>query len=453
MILLAMPPRLMTSALLAALLGACQPSTTYQTTEGPAHADSAAIRRDIAFLSSDLLEGRGTGTKGNDSAAVYIARRYATLGLRPLGRSGAGQCPQSGSVRLADSACVEGYLQRFSARSIAAAHAGRPSSLPTQNVIAIIPGTDPRLRQQYVVIGAHFDHLGRSPDNAIDRDLGDVIRNGADDNASGTAAVLELARLLSRSPTKRSIILANFSGEELGLFGSQFMVDNSPVPLDSVTAMLNFDMVGRLRGDTLIVYGVSTATDMMETVQRANVAPPLVIRPVGDGAGPSDQTSFYLKGIPVLHFFTNTHEDYHRASDDIERINAGGEARVVDFAERIVRDIGNRDARLAFERAPVTASRMPSRSSSGVWFGSVPDMASGDEKGMRLSGVTPGGPADKAGLKAGDLVVEFGGKTIGDLYDYTDALNGFKPGDSVEVVVVRKGERLKLTAVLGKRGG
>ena len=208
------------------------------------------------------------GTPGNDSAAAYLAREYARLGLTKIER--ATTCPE---MRAGVRECVVGrasYLQYFSARSVAAAHAGLPGELPTQNVIAMQPGTDPALRGEYVVIGAHYDHLGRSSFDAMDPDAKDAIRHGADDNASGTAAVLELARRFHARPARRSIIFVNFSGEELGDLGSEYFVEHSPVPLDSIDAMLNFDMVGRLRNDKLIVYGVTTATEMQGIVDSAN---------------------------------------------------------------------------------------------------------------------------------------------------------------------------------------
>ena len=393
-------------------------------------ADSAAIRRDIAYLASDALEGRGTGTAGNDSAAAYIGRRYAALGLRPMS---------------------PGYDQPFVARSIALAHAGLPSELPTQNVVALLPGRDPALRGQYVVIGAHFDHLGRSAQGAQDPEAKDAIRNGADDNASGTAAVLELARMFSRHPARRSIIFVNFSGEELGVLGSRHFVDHAPVPLDSMVAMLNFDMVGRLKDDRLIVYGVGTATELPAILDSASAGMGFKLTAQGDGYGPSDHASFYEKGMPVLHFFTDLHEDYHRATDDADKINAGGEARVVNVAERIARAIADRPSRLTFVRQAAPQQTMSSREGTSAYLGSVPDMAASEVKGVRLSGVRPGSPADSAGLKAGDVIVEFGGRPIGDLYQYTDALYAHQPGEVVEIVVLRGGERVVVKARLGKR--
>jgi aminopeptidase YwaD len=388
--------------------------------------DSVAIQRDISYLASERLAGRLTGTPGNDSAAAYIARRYAALGL---------------------TAAAPMYLQRFTARP--PAHAGQSVSLPTQNVFAVLTGRDPALRGEYVVIGAHFDHLGTSTDGALDPDS-HAVRLGADDNASGTAAVLELARLLAHAPPRRSIIFANFSGEEEGLLGSQYFVDHSPVPIDSIYTMLNFDLVGRLKNDRLIVYGVATATELPALLDSANAATHLRIAAQGDGFGPSDHSSFYAKNIPVLHFFTDLHDDYHRATDTPDKINAGGEARVVTLAERVVRAIADRPGRLTFVR--VAAPVQSAGSGSDVYLGSIPDMAGSDTPGLRLTGVRAGSPAELGGLKAEDVIVEFDGKPVKDLYQYSEALYARKPGDEVSIVVLRGGQRVTLKVKLGKRG-
>jgi hypothetical protein len=433
----------------APLLAAVACHNVARTSE-PAAPDAHRLQRDIAWLAADRFEGRATGTAGNDSAAAYIARRDRALGLHPLGvDTTRPEC----RVVVVPTSCLS-FLQHFVARGPELAHNGHPDGVPTQNVVALIPGSDPALAGEYVVIGAHFDHLGRSTVGAMDPEAGTAIRNGADDNASGTAAVLELARLLAARPTRRSIVVAHFSGEELGLLGSQWFVEHPPVPLDSVDAMLNFDMVGRLKNDRLIVYGVNTATEMPAIVQGANTAPAFDLKAVGDGYGPSDQSSFYAKGIPVLHFFTDLHEDYHRATDDAEKIDSVGAARVVAMAERVVRDIADRDARLTAVKvaAPAPVASGSSSEGSNVYLGSIPDMSGGDEAGLRLSGVRGGSPADVAGLKAGDLIVGFGGKTVKDLYSYSDALYAHKPGDKVEVVFIRNGERRTTTVTLGTRG-
>jgi aminopeptidase YwaD len=402
-------------------------------------ANDRSIAADIGFLASDRLEGRGTGTAGNDSAAAYIARRFASLRLR-----------------LFDSS----YLQSFVARPLAAAHDGQSAELPAQNVVGLLPGRDAQLRSQYVVVGAHYDHLGRSPRGALDPDARNAIRHGADDNASGTAAVLELARLLSRNAPRRSVIFVAFSGEEMGLLGSQYFVDHSPVPLDSVVAMVNFDMVGRLRDGKLIVYGVATATELPALLDSANRAAagrsapwstPLNIAALGDGFGPSDHSSFYARNIPVLHFFTDLHEDYHRASDDVRKINAAGEAHVVDVAERMIRALAERRERLTFVRSSTPPRSLASGQGSDVYLGSIPDMSAGDLPGLRLTGVRAGSPADQAGLLAGDIVVEFGGKVVTDLQGFSDALYSHKPGDEVSVTILRKGERKEFMVKLGKR--
>ncbi len=412
--------------------------------------DAHRLQRDIAFLADDRLEGRATGSAGNDTAAAYIARREASLALRPLAIDTARtEC----RVVVLPAPCRT-YMQRFVARGPELAHSGRPDGVPTQNVVALVPGRDPALAGEYVVIGAHFDHLGRSTVGAMDPEAGNAIRNGADDNASGTAAVLELARLLAARPTRRSVVVASFTGEELGLLGSQWFIDHPPVPLDSVDAMVNFDMVGRLKNDRLIVYGVSTAKELPTIVSDANVTPAFDLKAVGDGYGPSDQSSFYAKGIPVLHFFTDLHEDYHRATDDAAKIDSVGTARVVAMAERAVRDIADRDARLTPVRAAAPAPVMSSGSGQGssVYLGSIPDMSGGDEPGLKLSGVRAGSPADAGGLKAGDVIVEFGGKAVKDIYTYSDALYAHKPGDRVTVVYLRGGERHTTTVTLGTRG-
>lgn len=412
---------------LAAIATACQ-----HPGGGPAPtsaADSLAIRRDIEYLASPALAGRLTGAPGNDSAAAYIARRYKALGLIALALD---------------------YEQHFVARP--PVHNAPSPSLPTQNVMAVLPGSDRSLREQFVVVGAHFDHLGTSTDGALDPNDKVGVRRGADDNASGTAAVLELARLFARHPAKRSIIFVNFSGEEQGVLGSEYFVNHMPVPIDSVEAMINFDMVGRMRDDRLIVYGVATAKEMVAVLDSANRIDPLKVAGQGDGFGPSDHSSFYAKGIPVLHFFTDLHDDYHRASDTPDKINAAGEARVVAFAERVVRGIADRPARLTYVRvaAPVASS---AREGSDVYLGSIPDMAGDGATGLRLTGVRAGSPADSAGLKAGDVIVELGGKAVKDLYEYSDALYAHKPGDKVSIIVLRAGQRVTVNATLGRRGG
>ena len=424
------------SLLIAVLLTGTACSSALSTSKpdlGIAAADSAAIRTDIAYLASDRLEGRMTGTPGNDSAAAYIARRYEYLRLK---------------------APVPGYLQSFVARPAAAAHRGDTAGMKTQNVVAILEGSDPTLRNKYIVIGAHFDHLGRTTQYSMDPSAGDAIRNGADDNASGTAAVLQLARMLSITRPKHSIIFANFSGEEEGLLGSQYFVENSPVPVDSIVAMFNFDMVGRLVDDKLFVYGTGSATELPSIVESANlrILPALSIQGGGDGFGSSDHSSFYAKNIPVLHFFTDSHADYHRATDDVEKINIAGETRVVNLAFDMIKSVDSRPTRLSFVRSTRPSRMGASSTGSQVYLGSVPDMSAGTVPGLKLTGVRAGSPAEKGGLLAGDIIVEFAGAAVTDLQSYSDALYSHKPGETVKVVFLRGGKRMETTVTLGTRG-
>ncbi len=437
---------------------------------------AARVLADITYLAAPRLEGRLTGSPGADTAAAYVARRFGALGLRPVvvDEADAARCatrvsvlggpreahgPDAGApnaVFTADSVPCAGFYQRFSARSAALAHAGRAFALPAENVVGLVEGTDPALRGELVVVGAHYDHLGRETMFAMDPQAGAVVHPGADDNASGVAAVLELARRLAARPARRGVLFVAFSGEELGVLGSQYFVQHSPLPLDSASAMLNFDMVGRLANDRLLVYGVATAAELPGIVDSANAAGPrLGVKALGDGEGPSDHASFYEAGVPVLHFFTDQHPDYHAATDVAAKINAPGEARVIALAEGVLRRVADRPARLTFRRAPATQHVM-----AGVagpdgprpYFGSIPDMAADEAQGLRLQGVTPGSPADKGGLKAGDLVVELGGRPVTDLYTYSGALYSHAPGDVVDVVVVRGAERVRTRVTLGRRG-
>ena len=365
-------------------------------------------------------------------AAAFIARRFGDLGLAaPSG----------------------GFLQRFEARSAAAAHQGLAAELRTQNVVGLIPGRDSALRGEYIVLGAHFDHLGRETFGALDTQSRGVIRNGADDNASGTVAIMELAQALRANPPRRSVAVVAFSGEEIGLLGSAHFVANPPMPVktDSIYAMLNFDMVGRVRNDRLLIFGTATAAEWPAVIAAANGSTQFTLAQIGDGFGPSDHSSFFARNIPVLHFFSDNHDDYHRASDDAHLINTAGIARVVRLAERIVRDIGDRDGRLTFVQAAASA-RPSARIGSQAYLGSVPDMAAGDRPGLRLTGVTAGSPADRAGLRAGDIVVSLGGRDVTDLNTYSDALYAHQPGDEVVIVVLRGSERLTLRVTLGRRG-
>jgi len=337
----------------------------------------------------------------------------------------------------------------------------RPTEAEARNVVALLRGSHPTLRDEYIVVGAHYDHLGLGGEGSLAPDER-TIHNGADDNASGTAALVEIAAALAQGPPlDRSVLFAAFTGEERGLWGSARFVAEPPVALERVVAMLNLDMVGRVVDDRLTVFGFGTAAEWDEVVDAANASleAPLSIGKAPDGYGPSDHASFYGEGIPVLHFFSNTHADYHRPTDDWNKINAEGLERVAALTAAVTRRLaaGGADAvaltPIEQEQPSPAGGASPSSSSSsgyGPYLGTIPDMTPRDF-GLRLTGVREGSPAEEAGLEAGDVVVEFDGREIGDIYAYTYALRDHQPGDEVTIVVERDGERLTVTAVLGER--
>jgi hypothetical protein len=329
-----------------------------------------------------------------------------------------------------------------------------------RNVVALIPGTHPTLRDEVVIVGAHYDHLGFGGEGSLAPDSREV-HNGADDNASGGGALIEIARtIIAGEPLDRSTLFIAFTGEEKGLWGSGYFVRDPTVDLSRSVGMLNLDMVGRMDGDALTIFGFGTAQEWDQVVDEANVRldQPLDLSKVPDGYGPSDHSSFYGEGIPVLHLFTGTHEDYHRPSDDWQLINSSGVTRVVALTAGIVKQLadgGSNSVTLTpiQQPAPNQNSSPSSSSSSGygsAYLGSIPDMTPHDH-GLRLTGVREGSPADQGGLRAGDVVVEFDGTAIGDIYAYTYALQAKEPGDEVVIVVERGEERVSLRVVLGQR--
>jgi aminopeptidase YwaD len=340
-----------------------------------------------------------------------------------------------------------------------------PRMVDVRNVAAVLPGADPALAREVVVVGAHYDHLGMGGEGSLAPDSR-AVHNGADDNASGTAALLEVARRLANDPQPpaRSVLFLAFTGEEKGLWGSGHYVKEPLFPLENTVAMINMDMVGRLRDNTLTVYGTGTAEEWDAELNRLNAqeGEPFVLNFIPEGFGPSDQSSFYGEGIPVLHFFTNTHAEYHRPEDDWELINAEGLEKVAIFVGSVTEDLAGTATDPALALSPVQGAgnphggAMPSDQDApaspgyGAYMGTIPDMTPQDF-GVRITGVREGSPAEQAGLQAGDVLVQLGDAEISDLYAYTYALRDHKPGDQVTVVVLREGERISFTAVLGRR--
>src|SRR5437660_1713645 len=361
---------------------------------------------------------------------------------------------------------------------------------PSFNVVGILPGSDPKLKDEAIVIGAHYDHLGRGGPESLAPREGD-IHHGADDNASGVAGLIELARMLSTQNPKprRTVVFIAFSGEEEGLIGSSYYVSHPIVPLQNTVAMINMDMIGRLNERKLIVGGVGTASEWRSMIEADNVAQsmtvslngvrynpaeqtkmpaayPIVVGANGnaivtvdparqflltlneDGYGPSDHSSFYAKQVPVLFFWTGNHEDYHKPSDTADKINYEGEARIVSFVERIIRDIDKSDKRPAY-----TVAKSDSRGRTmgfRVYLGTIPNYADSND-GLKLDGVRDDSPASKAGLKAGDKIVKMAGREVKNVYDYTYALGEMKAGQQYEVEIVRGSERLTFKIIPAAR--
>jgi len=321
------------------LLSSCALFPAAAHAQAPAPAARAALAADVRYLAGDELQGRATGSAGNALAALFVARRFRELGLAPAFPGEA--CDGGG-------ACPGGYYQRIDPGAEGAdfARKGIPPAAVALNVAAFVPGADPALAGEVVVVGAHYDHVGRGDYGAYDpAQVGDV-HNGADDNASGVAAVLEVARRLAARPPRRSVIVAAFGAEELWMLGSRHFVRAPPVPAGSIVGMVNLDMVGRMRGRRLEVFGAATAPGLRGVAREANAGTrlSLVFRPVG---GRSDHAPFAERGIPALHLFTGMHADYHRAGDDAERINLAGLERVADYAEAVARALADRPDRLA----------------------------------------------------------------------------------------------------------
>jgi hypothetical protein len=329
-------------------------------------------------------------------------------------------------------------------------------TVKAENIVGVLPGNDPVLKNEAIVIGAHYDHLGLGGEGSGSLAPQEGIHHGADDNASGTAGLLELARLFAQEKrNRRTVVFIAFSGEEEGLLGSNFYADNPAWPLDKTVAMINMDMIGRMKDNKLTVGGVGTAQEFRPLVERLNSNTPVAVANAKrfdatlneDGFGPSDHSSFYAKQIPVLFFFTNAHEDYHKPSDTADKINYNDQARVLQLVAEVFRALDETDKRPTYAVARPSGEGRRSQSFA-VSLGVIPGYAESND-GMKLDGVREGSPADKAGLKAGDKVIKMAGFDVKNVQDYTYALGQMKAGVEYEVVVVRGAETLtvKVTPV------
>ena len=316
--------------------------------------------------------------------------------------------------------------------------------VPAYNVVGILEGSDPVAKKETIVIGAHYDHLGRGGSGSLAQTAGE-IHHGADDNASGTAGMLELARLFTsqRPRPKRTIVFIAFGGEEEGLLGSNYYVNHPISLLTNTVAMINMDMIGRMKDRKLVIGGVGSAKEWRDIINKgtadANRSFSLTLNE--DGFGPSDHSSFYGKQVPVLFFWTGTHVDYHKPSDTFDKINYADEARILDLVAYIVREVDGTEKRLTYTTAKTEAT--PRTGGFRVYLGTIPNYAESND-GLLIDGVRDDSPAAKAGLKAGDRIVKIGTRDIKNVYDYTYALGEMKAGEEYVVEVVRGTDRLSL---------
>lgn len=386
-------------------------------------AKSVSMQEDVAYLAADSLMGRETGMPGEQMAAEYLAKRFESIGIDPKGTAG--------------------YYQDFNFK---------PSSNPHEqtqildsvsdgmktgrNVIGYIDNQ----AEKTVIIGAHFDHLGMGAQGSLYRGKEPAIHNGADDNASGVAVLLQLAeRLKSLEQPQSNFLFIGFSGEEMGLLGSNYFSKNPTIDLDQVNLMINMDMVGRLNEEnTLAVHGVGTSPSFKQLLF-ANNTYGFTIAEHESGIGPSDHTSFYLNDLPVLHFFTGQHEDYHKPSDDFDKLNYEGMALITEYIYSIITDLDD-EPKLAFRKTKDESKDTPRFK---VGLGVVPDYLFTGE-GMRIDGISDDKPAQRAGLLKGDIVKKLGDSTVTDMMSYMRALSVFEEGQKTKAIIDRDGEKLEV---------
>jgi len=372
------------------------------------------LEQDIYFLASDELQGREIGTDGEKMAAQYIAERMSKLGLTPKG--------------------TEEFFQNFSVTPKANPHSmnANAEGKPIEGINVI--GQIDKGKETTVIIGAHFDHLGMGAEGSLHSGEA-AIHNGADDNASGVALMLQIAEKLANTnrPLNNNYVFIAFSGEEKGLWGSNHFVKNPTLDLSKVNYMINFDMVGRLDEDKgLAINGVGTSPMWKEIIKSANKKEMKLI--LGEsGVGPSDHTSFYLQDIPVLHFFTGQHEDYHKPEDDFDRINFEGIGLIKFFVLELMATVDMRAAKLEFTKTKEEQNQTPRFT---VTLGVMPDYMFQGE-GMRIDGVMEDRPAKKAGFEKGDVVIQMGEHKVEDMMGYMKALSKFQKGDKTKVKVKR----------------
>ncbi|MBK8700098.1 MAG: M28 family peptidase [Saprospiraceae bacterium] len=367
---------------------------------------------DIGLLASDEMEGREVGTEGENMAAAYLVERFKDIGLKPMG--------------------TNGFYQEFRRKvksnpHAAVAETGDPE-IVGKNVVAYLDNK----AENTVVIGAHFDHLGYGKEGSLYTGV-PAIHNGADDNASGVSMMVYLASVLKKSKLKHNnFLFIGFSGEEKGLWGSNYFVNNPTIPVSKMNYMINMDMVGRLNADRQLALSGTGTSPSFKTVLEEENKYKLKLKLSESGIGPSDHTSFYLQDIPVLAFFTGQHEDYHKPSDDIQLLNFSGMRDISAYVYKIIARL-DRAVKLSFTKTKDESTDAPKFT---VSLGVIPDYLY-DGKGMRIDGVREGKPAFKADLQKGDIVLKMNDMEVTDMMSYMKALAAFKQGDSAKLLIKR----------------
>ena len=398
-----------------------------------------------SFDADPLMEFGYAGEKSGDALPTFHVKRAAVESLIKTA---------TGKTLAEIEASIEETLKPASQVLTGMRATGKASlhieKVTVKNVIGVLEGEGP-LKDETIVVGAHYDHLGHGGDGSLQPGSKE-IHNGADDNGSGSAGLLELVRRLAGRKEKlpRRIVFMAFTGEERGLLGSAHYVKTPLFPIEQTVVMFNLDMIGRMENSKLTVYGTGTSHFWDQRVDEAGTASGLTLIKKPEGFGPSDHSSFYAKKIPVLHVFGGLHPDYHRPSDDVEKLNVPGMRQATDFFETLIVEAAKAPTKPDY--IEIQGKAEMERTGSRPYFGSIPDFNS-DQKGFALSGVAPGGPADKAGIKGGDVIILLGDQKIGSLDDFDLALRKFKAGDQADVTVRRDGQEVKLKVTLGKPRG
>ena len=386
----------------------CSMTVQSQTTESADKKMVNSVKKHVEFLSSDRLEGRRTGTNGEKLAYTYISKQFKKAGLIPYADNGT-------------------YIQSFDVNE--------KENRKGHNVIGYVNN----YAVYTIVLGAHYDHLGYGEDkNSMYRDSIPMIHNGADDNASGTAALISLAKSLKKSGNKNyNYLFIAFSGEELGLFGSKYFTEHPTVPLSSVSYMVNMDMVGRLNAESrsITVGGYGTSPVWGQLIKTTD--PALSIKIDSSGTGPSDHSSFYRKDIPVLFFFTGTHTDYHKPSDDADKINYGGIVQISEYIKNLIASTAEMGKLTFAKTREVNTGRMSFKVSLGI----MPDYTF-TGPGVLVEGVSAGRPAEKAGILAGDVILQLGENKTSTVEDYMKALGKFDKGQTINAIIIRANKEL-----------